>query len=66
MILLVYISDDDNACQMPSLLQKFLNFSQIKFVAAFETILLDSPYSDNIISHVLLGYLHWIPLLVLQ
>ena len=41
--------DDDN---MPSLLQKFLNFSEIKFVPASENILLGSLYSEKIILYV--------------
>ena len=35
---------------MLSNLQKFLNFSEIKFVPTHETVLLGSPYSENIIA----------------
>ena len=37
---------------MPSPLQKFLNFSETKFVSVYETILLCNPYSEKIILYV--------------
>ena len=39
-------------------MQKFINSSEIKLVPASETILLGIPYTEKVILHVLLGYLH--------
>ena len=35
-------------------LQKFLNFSEVKFLSTSETSLLGSPYTERVILHVLI------------
>ena len=62
MLLLVYCFDvlysDDNVLHMLHHLQTLLNFCETKFVHTSETILLGSPYSEEITLHVLSRYLH--------
>ena len=50
--LLWWLYDDDTACQLLSILQKFSNVSEIKSVPVSETVLLDIPYSKKIILHI--------------
>ena len=55
-----WLYDGDTVWHMLSCLQKFSNST--KFVPISEIILLGSTYSENILLHVLLGYMYWTPL----
>ena len=52
--LLWWLYDDDTVWCMPSLLQKFSSFSDMKFVPASKATYLGSPYSDKIIFYIFL------------
>ena len=51
-LLLCCLYYDDMACYLLSILQKFLNFYEIKVIPTTETTLLGSFYSENIIMHI--------------
>ena len=50
--LLRWFYDDNDEYHIPSLLPKFLNFSEIKFVPTSETTVQDSLYSEKILLHL--------------